>query len=74
MIKKSFGICAVYRITWKKKCCKAEQVRDANITWCMLFTCCITKATDTHSEYFIPRIVIFDCKNSYTHVPLCYEL
>jgi hypothetical protein len=54
-----------------KKLCKVEQVRDANITWRMRFTCCITKATDTHSGYFVLRIVIFDGKNCYTHAPPC---
>jgi hypothetical protein len=31
----------------------ARQARDDNIIRRMRFTCCITKATDTHSEYVI---------------------
>jgi hypothetical protein len=33
---------------------KARQATDDNITRRMRFTCWITKATDTHSEYVIP--------------------
>ena len=62
MFKTFFGNGGEYRIMWGKVC-KAKQVRDADITWRMRFTCCITKATDTHSEYFIFRILIFDGKN-----------
>ena len=31
----------------------ARQATDDNITRRMRFACCITKATDTHSEYVI---------------------
>ena len=30
-----------------------RQTTDNNITWRMRFECCITKATDIHSEYVI---------------------
>jgi len=32
---------------------QAGQATDDNIIKCMRFACCITKATDTHSEYII---------------------
>jgi hypothetical protein len=56
---------------WEKSG-KAEQVRDANITWRMHFTCCITKATNTHSEYLIFRILIFHGKVGYANVIYIY--
>jgi hypothetical protein len=31
----------------------ARQATDDNIIWRMRFACCITKATDTHSQYVI---------------------
>jgi hypothetical protein len=31
----------------------ARQATDDNTIWCMHFACCITKATDAHSEYVI---------------------
>jgi hypothetical protein len=35
------------------KCFRAGQVTDDNIIWRMRFALCITKATDTHTEYVI---------------------
>jgi hypothetical protein len=40
-----------------EKCGKAGQVTNANITRRMRFALCITKATDTHSEYVI--LIVF---------------
>jgi hypothetical protein len=37
-----------------KNCCKAGEATDDNITWRTHFSCWITKATDTRSEYVIP--------------------
>jgi hypothetical protein len=42
---------AVYEM-WKNT---VEPDRPQNTTWRMRFACCITKATDTHSEYLIRR-------------------
>jgi len=36
-----------------EKCGSAGQATDDNITRCVRFTCWITKATGTHSEYVI---------------------
>ena len=36
-----------------EKFCRVGQATDDNITQCMHIACCITKATDTHSEYVI---------------------
>ena len=36
-----------------EKYCTAGQAADNNVIWHMRFACCITKATDTHSEYVI---------------------
>jgi hypothetical protein len=36
---------------------RARHAPDCNIIQCMHFTCCITKATDMHSEYAI--LIVF---------------
>ena len=41
-----------------------EQATDGNILRHMRFTCWITKATDTHSEYEIP--LVFQDNSGYT--------
>jgi hypothetical protein len=41
--------CACYEIMWK--ICIVGQATDDNIMWHMRITCCLTKATDTHSKY-----------------------
>jgi hypothetical protein len=36
-----------------EKCGRSRQATDYNIARCMRFTCCISKATDTHSGYIL---------------------
>jgi hypothetical protein len=38
----------------------------------MRFACCVTKATNPHSEYVI--LIAFHGNNSYTNVPQCYVM
>jgi hypothetical protein len=48
----------------------ARQATDDNIIQRMRFTCWITKATDTHSEYVI--LIAFHGNNCYANAPQCY--
>ena len=47
----------------------AGQATDENVIQRMRFACCITKATDTHSEYVI---LLFHSNNGDANVPHCY--
>ena len=38
----------------------------------MRFLCCITKATNTHSDYII--LSVLHCDNGYVHALLCYVI
>ena len=40
--------------------------------WRMRITRCITKATDTQSEYVV--LIAFPCNSGCTNAPLCYVL
>ena len=48
---------------------RAGHAIDDNVIWCMSFACCITKTTDTHSEYEI-RLALHG-NNDYTKAPCC---
>jgi len=53
-----------------KNCRRAGQDTDDNITRRMSFSCWITKATDTHSEYSIQYA--FQGNNGYANARHCY--
>jgi hypothetical protein len=53
----------------REKYGRARQAIDNNIIWCMCFTCWITKATDTHSEYVIS--VAFPWQIGYVNASQC---
>jgi len=59
---------AVNEIMWKNI---AEPDRPQMTIWRMRIACCISKATDTHSEYVI---LLFHCKIGCTKVPQCYVI
>ena len=52
------------------KYCTARQATDDNIIWRLRFTCCITKATDTHTECVI--LLLFHSNKGYAEVSDCY--
>jgi len=45
---------------------------DDNIIWRMRNAYCVTKATDTHSEYVM--LLLFHGNNSYAEVSDCYVI
>jgi hypothetical protein len=45
---------------------RARQATDDNIIWRMRIACCVTKATDTHSECVI--LLLFHGNNGYAKV------
>jgi len=49
----------------------AGQATDDNIVQRMRFACCITKATDTHSEYVT---LLFHGNNGHANAPQCYVI
>jgi len=52
-----------------EKYCRARQATDDNIIWRMCIACCVTKATDTHSECVI--LLLFHGNNGYAKVSNC---
>jgi len=48
----------------------AETGRPQMTVWRMRVACCITKATNTHSEYVI--FLLIHGNNVYTNAPECY--
>jgi hypothetical protein len=55
-----------------EKYCTARQATDDNIMWRMRFACCLTMATDTHSECVI--LLLFYGNNGYAEVSNCYVI
>jgi len=53
-------------------CRRAGQDTDYNIIRRMRFSCWITKAIDTHSEYVI--LIVFQGNNGYTNARQCYVI
>ena len=50
----SISVKKIYHIIMWKKYCSDGQTTDDNVIRCMRFACCITKATNTHSEFVFP--------------------
>ena len=57
---------AVYEIMWKN--IEESDGHHVNIILRMRFACCITKATNTHSQY----VLLFHYKNGCMNAPHCY--
>ena len=52
VVKFNIGIfCFVNIVNYVKDRARGRQAKNENIIWRMRFLCCITKSTNTHSEY-----------------------
>jgi hypothetical protein len=60
---------AVYEIM-RKNMVESKQATYDNIIRHMRSACCITKATDTHTQY----VMLFCCNNGYANAPQCYVI